>query len=49
MTTRIFEIYVKDLTPEAQKRLEKVIGNLNETNYAVFPLAVLEFEEEDDE
>lgn len=40
-----FEIYLQDLTPQAQERLSQYI-NLNDTNYDVFPIATVDFESE---
>ena len=40
-----FEIYLQDLTPQAQERLAQYV-DLKETNYDVFPLATVSFDEE---
>ena len=44
--SRIFEIFYDDLTPEAQKELDALAG---EHNYDVFPLAIIDFSEEDND
>jgi len=42
-----FEIYFKDLTPEAQARLLQAFQNAeSEENWDIFPLAMLDREEE---
>jgi hypothetical protein len=40
-----FEIYLQDLTPQAQERLAQYV-DLSETNYDTFPLATVPFYEE---
>ena len=49
--TKQFEIYITDLTKEAQEELLKVAGvqSPEETNWDVFPIAIVEFEEDEDE
>jgi hypothetical protein len=42
-----FEIFLGDLTPQAQQRLSEYV-NLNETNWDIFPLATVPFYEEDE-
>ena len=42
---KTFEIYLQELTPEAQERLSQCI-DLNDSNYDVFPIATVEFEGE---
>ena len=44
---REFEIYLTDLTPEAQKRFIEFYGD--DGNFDVFPLATFEAEAFDDE
>ena len=41
------EIYWQDLMPEKQKEIWEALGGEN-GNYDVFPIATLEFEEEED-
>lgn len=40
---KTFEIYLQDLTPEAQERLSQYI-DLKDSNYDVFPIATVDFE-----
>jgi len=40
-----FEIFLGDLTPQAQERLAQYV-DLSETNYDTFPLATVPFYEE---
>ena len=42
------EIYWDDLTPEKQQEIFEALGGEN-GNYDVFPIATLEFEDEEDE
>lgn len=42
------EIYWDDLTPEKQQEIFEALGGDN-GNYNVFPIATLEFEDEEDE
>ena len=44
---REFEIYLTDLTPEAQKRFIEFYGD--DGNFDVFPLATFECDDFDDE
>ena len=38
----VFEIYLQDLTPQAQERLAQCV-NIEETNYDTFPVAIVPF------
>ena len=46
---KTFEIFIDDLTPEAQERFLAFIGvdDAKETNYDVFPLATVDIEEDE--
>ena len=45
---KTIEIYWNDLTPEKQQEIFEALGGEN-GNYDVFPIATLEFEDEEDE
>lgn len=48
---KTFEIYYKDLTPEAKRRFLEFAGvaNAEEGNYDVFPIATVDLEDTNEE
>ncbi len=46
---RTMEIYFRDLNEEAQERFAEIFGAPEEMNVDLFPLAIVEMEDEEEE